>query len=417
MRFRSWSFLVSLCLGLILAAPRPISAADEKLAAKEKQKPQVKLATDAGDIVLELWPDVAPGHVANFMSLVNKGFYNGLTFHRVVPGFVIQGGCPKGDGSGDPGYSIKAEFSNKPHERGTLSMARRNNVDSAGCQFFICLDRERCGALDNQYTVFGRVISGMEAVDKIVALPLAKGTERPIKPPKILKALVLAKGEIVAPESPIVFTQTEVRSTKPVEPAKISPAATAPAATQAAVDPNRSTPEIKTRADDAFFESMKGILATTPEQASAAEQERRASLKREEDDAKVKQNLADAEKFLAANKTAPGVVTTPSGLQYKVLQQGSGAKPGPASVVRVHYKGTLIDGKVFDSSYDRKAPSNFPLNAVIKGWTEGLQLMNAGGRSMFWVPPSLGYGAAGAGGIAGNELLIFEVELIEVVSN
>lgn len=123
--------------------------------------------TDHGKIVVELWDDVAPGHVANFNALASNGFYDGLGFHRIIPGFMIQGGCPKGDGTGGPGYTIKAEFNSRKHEPGVLSMARSGHPDSAGSQFFICLTRENCKHLDGQYTAFGKVTKGMDVVEKI----------------------------------------------------------------------------------------------------------------------------------------------------------------------------------------------------------------------------------------------------------
>ena len=118
-----------------------------------------------GEIRLEFYPEDAPKTVENFVTLAKKGFYNGLNFHRVVPDFVVQGGCPKGNGTGGPGYTIKAEFNKQKHVRGTLAMARSQSPDSAGSQFYICY-----GAtphLDGQYTVFGKVMSGMEHVDRI----------------------------------------------------------------------------------------------------------------------------------------------------------------------------------------------------------------------------------------------------------
>ena len=117
------------------------------------------------EIRLEFYPEDAPKTVENFVALAKKGFYNGLNFHRVVPDFVVQGGCPKGNGTGGPGYMVKAEFNKQKHVRGTLAMARSQSPDSAGSQFYICY-----GAtphLDGQYTVFGHVVSGMEHVDRI----------------------------------------------------------------------------------------------------------------------------------------------------------------------------------------------------------------------------------------------------------
>ena len=135
---------------------------------------------------------------------------------------------------------------------------------------------------------------------------------------------------------------------------------------------------------------------------------------------KLQQTQMDAskgegEKFLEENKTKEGVVTLPSGLQYKVIVEGTGEKPGPTDVVKVHYHGTLIDGTVFDSSVERGEPISFPLNGVIPGWTEGLQLMPTGSKYILYVPSHLAYGERGAGQMIGpNTTLIFEVELLEI---
>ena len=136
---------------------------------------------DGGDVTIKLRPDLAPRHVARITELVAEGFYDGKLFHRVIDGFVAQGGCPKGNGTGGTGQKIPAEFSAEPHVRGTLSMARTADPNSADCQFFICLDA--VPFLDNQYTVWGEVIDGMEHVD---ALP--KG-EPPRNPGRIVKAV------------------------------------------------------------------------------------------------------------------------------------------------------------------------------------------------------------------------------------
>jgi FKBP-type peptidyl-prolyl cis-trans isomerase len=124
---------------------------------------------------------------------------------------------------------------------------------------------------------------------------------------------------------------------------------------------------------------------------------------------------AEGENFLAANAKRPEVKTTESGLQYEVITEGKGPKPSETDVVKVHYKGTLIDGTVFDSSYDRGEPAEFPLNGVIKGWTEGLQLMSVGSKYKLYIPYQLGYGERGAGGtIQPYSALIFDVELLEI---
>jgi peptidyl-prolyl cis-trans isomerase B (cyclophilin B) len=133
------------------------------------------IETKFGEIELEFFADKAPGHVKNFQDLAKKGFYDGTTFHRVIPGFMIQGGCPNtkdangsrgSHGTGGPGYNVKAEFSDTAHKRGILSMARAASPDSAGCQFFICVADSLF--LDKQYTAFGRVVRGMEVADQIV---------------------------------------------------------------------------------------------------------------------------------------------------------------------------------------------------------------------------------------------------------
>jgi peptidyl-prolyl cis-trans isomerase B (cyclophilin B) len=141
----------------------------------EAATPRAVIETTFGEIEIEFLPEKAPGHVKNFLDLAGKGFYDGTTFHRVIPGFMIQGGDPntkdlkaprENHGTGGPGYSIKAEFNDTAHKRGVVSMARSSSPDSAGCQFFICV--ADANFLDRQYTAFGRVLRGMEAADQIV---------------------------------------------------------------------------------------------------------------------------------------------------------------------------------------------------------------------------------------------------------
>ncbi len=139
------------------------------------QNPIVTIEMENGGVMkAELYPDVAPNTVNNFISLVKKGFYNGLTFHRVIPGFMIQGGCPDGTGMGGPGYSIKGEFTqnrfpnNLAHDRGVLSMARTMRPDSAGSQFFVMV--EKAPHLDGAYAAFGKVIEGLDVADAIVSV-------------------------------------------------------------------------------------------------------------------------------------------------------------------------------------------------------------------------------------------------------
>jgi peptidyl-prolyl cis-trans isomerase B (cyclophilin B) len=156
--------------------------------AKETPKATLTITSKGerlGEIVLRFFPDVAPGHVNNFVKLAKDGFYNGTTFHRVIPNFMIQGGDPNSKspdramhGMGGPGYKVKAEFNSRPHKRGTLSMARANDPDSAGSQFFICVVDSNF--LDWQYTVFGEVVSGMEVADKVVNMK-RDGRDNPLE--------------------------------------------------------------------------------------------------------------------------------------------------------------------------------------------------------------------------------------------
>jgi peptidyl-prolyl cis-trans isomerase B (cyclophilin B) len=151
------------------------------------------MTTDQGPMTMIFYYDSAPNTVESFLRLSSQGFYDGLTFHRIVPGFVIQGGDPRGDGTGGPGYSVAAEFSDRPHEEGALSMARASDPDSAGSQFFVCLDYAQTKQLDGKYTVFGKVIDGMDAVKKIAATPLADPeTGRPATPQVIQKVEVFS---------------------------------------------------------------------------------------------------------------------------------------------------------------------------------------------------------------------------------
>ena len=154
-----------------------------------KNKYQIKLETNMGDISIDMWPDVAPGHVKNMVGLAKIGYYDGLCFHRVIKGFMIQGGCPEGTGTGGPGYKIKAEFSKTPHEPGVLSMARTQDHDSAGSQFFLCL--EKVPYLDNQYTVFGKATdaASLDVIKKIGSTKTGF-QDRPVAEVKINKATV-----------------------------------------------------------------------------------------------------------------------------------------------------------------------------------------------------------------------------------
>ncbi len=153
---------------------------------------------NGGKMVAELYPEVAPNTVNNFISLVSSGFYDGIIFHRVIPGFMIQGGCPMGKGMGGPGYSIRGEFkgngfeNNLPHDRGVLSMARTSQPNSAGSQFFVMV--EKAPYLDGQYAAFGRVIEGMEVADAIVSVR-RNGQDKPREDQRMKKVTVETFGE------------------------------------------------------------------------------------------------------------------------------------------------------------------------------------------------------------------------------
>lgn len=177
---------------------------------KEKTQPKgdnpiVTITMENEDqIQVELYPDVAPNTVANFISLAKEGYYDGLIFHRVIPGFMIQGGDPEGTGAGGPGYGIKGEFSSNgfdndlKHERGVISMARSTAPDSAGSQFFIVV--EKSTHLDGEYAGFGKVIKGMNAVDKIVSVERDAG-DKPLEEQKMKTVEVDTKGqEFAEPE-------------------------------------------------------------------------------------------------------------------------------------------------------------------------------------------------------------------------
>ena len=154
----------------------------------------VVITMDTGEVIrLELYPEIAPKTVENFEKLVNSGYYNGLTFHRIIRGFMIQGGCPKGNGTGGPGWSIPGEFAangwknDLKHTKGVISMARTADPNSAGSQFFIM--HEDAPHLDGQYAAFGKVVEGIEVVDRIAAVRTMWG-DRPMQP-VVMKSVVI----------------------------------------------------------------------------------------------------------------------------------------------------------------------------------------------------------------------------------
>lgn len=301
--------------------------------------------TSKGRITVQLEYQKTPITVANFMTLAEgknsqitgalkgKPFYDGLKFHRVISDFMIQGGCPKGDGSGDPGYKFDDEFvaDLKHSGKGILSMANAGPKTN-GSQFFIT--HKATPWLDGKHTVFGHVTSGLEIVDQI-------------KQDDIIISLKI----------------------------------------------NRIGKDAKK------FNAEKVFTDYFAKKAEADKIEAE------------KQKVAKEKALKEFEKGS----TTASGLIYIVLQQGMGAKPLATSNVKVHYTGMFLDGKVFDSSVQRGETIDFGLNQVIKGWTEGVQLMPEGSKYKFYIPSQLAYGERGAGGvIPPNADLIFEIELIKI---
>src|SRR5690606_18299988 len=302
-----------------------------------------KFNTPKGEILVRLTHDKTPGTVGNFVALAEgtmentarpqgKPYYDGLKFHRVIPDFMIQGGCPQGSGTGDPGYKFDDEFHpelthNVP---GVLSMANAG-PGTNGSQFFIT--HGATPWLDKKHTVFGFVEQGQEVVDAI-----SQGDQ--IESLEILRV------------------GTEAETWNAIE----------------------------------AFRVFEGARARRIEETKAK---------------------AEAE----MEKLAAGFDRTQSGLRYKVIQKGKGAKAEKGKIVSVHYEGSLPSGQVFDSSYKRKEPIDFTLGIgqVIQGWEEGIALLQVGDKARFVIPSHLAYGSAGAGGvIPPDATLIFDVELMGI---
>lgn len=204
-----FAFTVSLTTGCAVITPpeespqptvQPLPSPTKKEVLEVTKNPVVTIEMENGDIIkAELYPNIAPNTVCSFIHLINKGFYNGLIFHRVIPGFMIQGGDPMGTGTGGPGYSIKGELSangfenNLKHTRGVLSMARSQSMNSGGSQFFIMV--RDYPSLNNKYASFGKVTEGMDAVDKIVSTPRNED-DKPLKNQKMKKVTVDTFGTV-----------------------------------------------------------------------------------------------------------------------------------------------------------------------------------------------------------------------------
>jgi len=300
------------------------------------------LQTDKGDITLFLEYKKIPMTVSNFVGLAEgalnlknpgKPFYDGLTFHRVIKDFMIQGGCPLGNGTGGPGYAFPDEFDDSlKHDRpGILSMANAGPRTN-GSQFFIT--HVPTPWLNGKHTIFGHVVEGQEVVNSI-----QQGDK--IKTVKIVRIGDDAKGFVVSRET--------------------------------------------------FAKILQ-------------EKEQEDVKKETEEKAKIDQEIMNR---------WPNAVQTKSGLRYVVVKEGDGKKnPKWGQSVTVHYTGSLMNGKVFDSSI-RRGPTTFRLGDVIEGWNEGLQLMSKGEKVTMIIPPELGYGTQGYPGvIPPNAYLVFDVELI-----
>lgn len=302
-----------------------------------------RMHTPKGEILINLEFEKTPGTVGNFVGLAEgnienkaipqgKPYYDGLKFHRVIPEFMVQGGDPKGTGSGGPGYTFEDEIHpDLKHDRsGILSMANAG-PGTNGSQFFIT--HVATPWLDGKHTVFGNVVEGQDVVDAI-----NQGD-------KIEKVEIIREGEAAK----------------------------------------------KFNAVEAF------------RQFNGAKAEREAAAKKQQDE--------------MVGKMTEGFKVTDSGLRYKIEKEGEGAKAEKGKTVAVHYKGMLLDGTVFDSSYKRNEPIEFPLGKghVISGWDEGIAMLKEGGQARLVIPPHLAYGARGAGGvIPPNATLAFDVELVKV---
>ncbi|MBA3665864.1 MAG: peptidylprolyl isomerase [Bacteroidetes bacterium] len=320
---------------------------DKEFLSKQADGIYAKFETSKGDIYTVLEHKKTPMTVANFVGLAEgtiantakpagTPYYDGLKFHRVIPNFMIQGGCPLGTGTGGPGYKFADEFDStlKHSTPGILSMANAG-PGTNGSQFFIT--HVETPWLDGKHTVFGHVIQGQDVVNKIAGNDTLK------------KLVILRKGK---------------------EAEAFNAAAT--------------------------FAAEQGDAVT----------KQQAREKAEADAAKAASEVA-LRQFVNAKTTA-------SGLKYIVEKEGTGAMPNATSNVTVHYSGKFLDGKVFDSSVERGQPASFGLNQVIKGWTEGLQLMKEGAKYVFYIPYTLAYGEQGyPGAIPPKSDLIFEVELIK----
>jgi peptidyl-prolyl cis-trans isomerase A (cyclophilin A) len=335
--------------------------------------PRVKLETTLGDIVLELNAEKAPISTQNFLQYVASGYYNGTIFHRVIKDFMIQGGGYTADMTKKTGLRppIKNESGNGlRNERGAIAMARMAAPDTATAEFFIDvvdnvagsahdLDTPRPQTGNAGYTVFGKVVEGMDVVDKIRDTKLVANPKYP------------SRDGAVTPETPVVIKSATIVGTY----------------------------------------DMKALDA----RVAALEQQAKEAAARNE--AAQEKQVADYIKKVE-QETGKKVEKTASGLMYVILKEGQGETPNHTDTVSVHYTGWLLDGQKFDSSLDRNQPLRFSLRGgVIKGWLEGVALMKVGEKRKLIIPPNLAYGANPPPGsiIPANAYLVFDVELLSVV--
>jgi FKBP-type peptidyl-prolyl cis-trans isomerase/cyclophilin family peptidyl-prolyl cis-trans isomerase len=361
------------------AAPKPEDAAKPKI----PDRAYVKMATSMGDIIVELNQEKAPITVQNFLAYVDAGSYNGTIFHRVIPNFMIQGGGFDKDMTEKPTKpGIKNEWQNGlKNTRGALAMARLpGQADSATSQFFINVkdnpQLDVAGRDTAGYAVFGKVISGMEVVDKI---KLAPTTTKMVPVPKPAD-----KPEAEAP--PLRYENV------PAEPVIITTIA-------------RAEPE-------AITDAIAAVRAAEAEEQKKKDEEARKRMEAFKDQWNKGLEFIKGKEF----DVAKGVVSG-TGLWAGDVVVGTGAAPKPTDKVKVHYTGYLVDGTKFDSSVDRGQPTEFFLNRVVKGWTEGVGGMKVGGKRWLLIPPDLGYGEKGTGKIPPSAVLVFEVELLGIVAD
>ncbi|MEM7166264.1 MAG: peptidylprolyl isomerase [Planctomycetota bacterium] len=347
--------------------------------------------TTRGDIFIQLFPDIAPITVASFSNLAKRGYYDGLKFHRVIANFMIQGGDPQGNGMGGPGYKFEDEFNpGLRHDGpGVLSMANSGKRTN-GSQFFIT--HGPTPHLDDKHSVFGRVLSGQDVVNAV-----EQGDE--------IKSIVIF-GDCTS-----LFTANK----KHLDSwnATLDKSFPAKASAMNAAKMEQCGTKIGGFAGQCGAFRKKIEVAATKGLEDKKAKEMAAELAK-----KGMQPQIDAARALLLQKEVDlsNARQTESGLWIVTTEQGDGASPEPTDRVEVHYTGWLVTGTKFDSSVDRGVPAKFPLNGVIKGWTEGVGQMQVGGSCYLVIPPEMGYGARGVprAGIPANGVLVFQVQLLGI---